>query len=51
MKIKLAFASVLVLSGCGPSREAMSALQDMQILENNDEASISYRSLSGWGTT
>ena len=49
MKIKLAFASVLVLSGCGPSREAMSALQDMQILENNDEASISYRSLSGWG--
>jgi hypothetical protein len=49
MKIKLAFASVLVLSGCGPSREAMSALQDMQILENNEEASISYKSLSGWG--
>lgn len=49
MKMKLAFASVLVLSGCGPSREAMSALQDMQILENNDEASISYKSLSGWG--
>ena len=49
MKMKLAFASVLVLSGCGPSREAMQALQDMQILENNDEASISYKSLSGWG--
>ncbi len=49
MKIKLAFASVLVLSGCGPSRDAMSALQSMQILENNDQAAISYRSLSGWG--
>ena len=49
MKMKLAFASVLVLSGCGPSREAMQALQDMQILENNTEASISYKSLSGWG--
>ena len=49
MKMKLAFASVLVLSGCGPSREAMTALQDMQILENNAEASISYKSLSGWG--
>ena len=49
MKMKLAFASVLVLSGCGPSREALMALQDMQILENNDEASISYKSLSGSG--
>ena len=49
MKMKLAFAGVLVLSGCGPSREAMMALQDMQILENNDEATISYKSLSGWG--
>ncbi len=49
MKMKLAFASVLVLSGCGPSREAMQALQDMQILENNDQASISYKSVSGWG--
>ncbi len=49
MKMKLAFASVLVLSGCGPSREAMQALQDMQILENSDLASISYKSLSGSG--
>lgn len=49
MKMKLAFASVLVLSGCGASREAMLALQDMQILENNPESTISYKSLSGWG--
>lgn len=49
MKLKLAFASVLVLSGCGPSREAMQALQDMQIFENSPEASISYKTLSGWG--
>lgn len=49
MKMKLAFASLLVLSGCGPSREALLALQDMQILENNDEANISYKSLSGSG--
>ena len=34
-KHKLAFASLLVLSGCGVSREAMMALEDMQILENN----------------
>lgn len=49
MKMKLAFASVLVLSGCGASREALLALQDMQIRENDPEAAISYRSLSGWG--
>lgn len=49
MKLKLAFASLLVLSGCGASREALLALQDMQIRENDPDAAISYKSISGWG--
>ena len=49
MKLKLACASLLVLSACGPSREAMSALQDMQILQNDPTAPLSYRAISGWG--
>lgn len=48
-KHKLAFASLLVLSGCGVSREAMTALETMQILENNPKAGLSYTSLSGSG--
>ena len=49
MKLKLACASLLVLSACGPSREAMTALQDMQILQNDPAAPLSYKSVSGWG--
>lgn len=48
-KHKLAFASLLVLSGCGVSREALMALEDMQILENNTKPGLSYTSLSGSG--
>ncbi len=48
-KHKLAFASLLVLSGCGVSREAMMALEDMQILENNTKPGLSYASISGSG--
>lgn len=49
MKLKLACASLLVLSACGPSREAMGALQSMQILQNDPAAPLSYRAISGWG--
>jgi len=48
-KHKLAFASLLVLSGCGVSREAMMALEEMQILENNTKPGLSYASVSGSG--
>jgi len=48
-KHKLAFASLLVLSGCGVSREAMMALEEMQILENNTKPGLSYTSVSGSG--
>jgi len=48
-KHKLAFASLLVLSGCGVSREAMLALETMQILENNTKPGLSYASISGSG--
>ena len=48
-KHKLAFASLLVLSGCGVSREAMMALEEMQILENNTKPWLSYTSVSGSG--
>ena len=48
-KHKLAFASLLVLSGCGVSREAMLALETMQILENNTKPGLSYTSVSGAG--
>lgn len=49
MKLKLACASLLVLAACGPSREAMTALQDMQILQNDPNAPLSYASISGSG--
>lgn len=49
MKLKLACASLLVLSACGPSREAMGALQSMQILQNDPNAQLSYRAISGSG--
>ena len=49
MKLKLACASLLVLSACGPSREAMGALQSMQILQNDPSAPLSYQSISGSG--
>ncbi len=49
MKLKLACASLLVLSACGPSREAMGALQQMQILQNDPNAQLSYRAISGSG--
>jgi len=48
MKLKLACASLLVLAACGPSRETLDVLQSMQILQNDPEAGISYKSLSGW---
>lgn len=48
-KHKLAFAGLLVLSGCGVSREAMLALETMQILENNTKPGLSYTSVSGSG--
>jgi len=49
IKHKLAFAGLLVLSGCGVSREAMLALETMQILENNTKPGLSYTSVSGSG--
>jgi hypothetical protein len=48
-KHKLAFASLLVLSGCGASREALMALEHMHIAENNAQPGFSYKSISGWG--
>ena len=48
-KHTLAFASLLVLSGCGVSREAMLALETMQIRENNTKPGLSYTSVSGSG--
>src|ERR1700754_3230721 len=49
MKLRLAFASLLVLPACGTSQEAIQALQTMQILENNTAEGISYEKLSGSG--
>jgi hypothetical protein len=49
MKLKLACASLLVLSACGTSPDALQALQSMQILENAKSDGISYEKLSGWG--
>jgi hypothetical protein len=49
LKHKLAFASLLVLSGCMPSREALMALDHMKIVENNTQPGFSYKSVSGWG--
>lgn len=47
--LALASASLLVLSACGTSQEALQALQTMQILENNAGDGISYEKLSGSG--
>lgn len=49
MKQKLAFASLLVLSACGTSAETRQALVQMNILENNPDAPVSYASQSGSG--
>lgn len=49
MKRQLAFASLLVLSACGASREALMALDHMHIQENSSAAGLTYRSLSGSG--
>ncbi len=49
MKRKLAFASLLVLSACGTSAETRQALQQMNILQNDPGAAISYASQSGSG--
>src|SRR5690349_11069863 len=59
LKIALASASLLVLSACGTSQDALQALQSMQILEDAkpgasaqlDQSSsfISYAKLSGSG--
>lgn len=49
MKRQLAFASLLVLSACGASREALMALDHMHIQENSQAAGLTYRSLSGSG--
>ncbi len=49
MKLKLAFASLLVLSACGPSREALDALNLMQFNENSSAPGFSYAKISGSG--
>lgn len=49
MKLKFAFASLLVLSACGTSREAMEALDLMQFRENATVPGFSYAKLSGSG--
>lgn len=49
MKLKFAFASLLVLSACGTSREAMEALDLMQFRENATVPGFSYSKLSGSG--
>ena len=49
MKLKFAFASLLVLSACGTSQEAFQALDLMQFRENATTAGFSYSKLSGSG--
>jgi hypothetical protein len=49
MRLKLAFASLLVLSGCGTSPDALKALDLMQFRENSAEPGFSYSKLSGSG--
>jgi hypothetical protein len=49
MKLKFAFASLLVLSACGTSREALEALDLMQFRENATVPGFSYSKLSGSG--
>jgi len=49
MKLKFAFASLLVLSACGTSQEALQALDLMQFRENANAPGFSYSKLSGSG--
>jgi hypothetical protein len=49
MRPKLAFASLLVLSACGTSPDALKALELMQFHENSAEPGFSYSKLSGSG--
>lgn len=49
MKLKLAFASLLVLSACGTSPDALKALDLMQFRENSAAPGFSYSKLSGSG--
>ncbi len=49
MKLKLAFASMLVLSACGTSPDALKALDLMQFRENSTAPGFSYAKLSGSG--
>lgn len=49
MKLKFAFASLLVLSACGTSQEALQALDLMQFRENATVPGFSYSKLSGSG--
>ncbi len=49
MKLKFAFASLLVLSACGTSQEALQALDLMQFRENATTPGFSYAKLSGSG--
>jgi|JI9StandDraft_2_1071091.scaffolds.fasta_scaffold12258_2 hypothetical protein len=49
MRLKLAFASLLVLSACGTSPDALKALELMQFHENSAEPGFSYSKLSGSG--
>ena len=49
MKLKFAFASLLVLSACGTSPEALQALDLMQFRENATAPGFSYAKLSGSG--
>lgn len=49
MKLKFAFASLLVLSACGTSPETLEALDLMQFRENATTPGFSYAKLSGSG--
>lgn len=49
MKLKLACASLLVLSACGTSPDAMQALESMKITPDGEQVGLSYKSMSGWG--
>ena len=49
MKLKLACASLLVLSACGTSPDAMQPLQSMKITPDGEQVGLSYKSMSGSG--
>ena len=49
MKLKLACASLLVVSACGTSPDAMQALQSMKITPDGEQVGLSYKSMSGSG--